>query len=76
MNSGQLDMSHKIKKLHSNPLPSELTAYLLKSRGFGGIEVLPLHPVEWESRQDYVDPMLAYLQDKLFGPQDYGVGEF
>jgi 2-polyprenyl-3-methyl-5-hydroxy-6-metoxy-1,4-benzoquinol methylase len=58
---------------HRNPLPSELTAYLLKSRGFGGIEVLPLHPVEWESRQDYVDPMLAYLQDKLFGPQDYGV---
>lgn len=58
---------------HRNPLPSELTAYLLKSRGFGGIEVLPLHPVEWESRQDYIDPMLAYLQDKLFGPQDYGI---
>jgi 2-polyprenyl-3-methyl-5-hydroxy-6-metoxy-1,4-benzoquinol methylase len=58
---------------HRNPLPSELTSYLLKSRGFGEIEVLPLHPVEWQSRQDYIDPMLAYLQDKLFGPQDYGV---
>ena len=58
---------------HRNPLPSELTSYLLKSRGFGELEVLPLHPVEWDSRQDYIDPMLAYLQDKLFGPQDYGV---
>jgi O-antigen chain-terminating methyltransferase len=58
---------------HRNPLPSELMAYLLKSRGFQQVEVLPLHPVEWNSRKDYADPMLAYLQDKLFGPQDYGV---
>jgi 2-polyprenyl-3-methyl-5-hydroxy-6-metoxy-1,4-benzoquinol methylase len=57
---------------HRNPLPSELTAYLLKSRGFDGVEILPLHPVPWPSPQVYDDPMLALLQNKLFGPQDYG----
>lgn len=58
---------------HRNPLPSELSSYLLKSRGFQDVQVLPLHPVRWDSRREYEDPMLAYLQDKLFGPQDYGV---
>ena len=58
---------------HRNPLPSELVSYLVKSRGFGGVEVLPLHPVEWPSRRSYDDPMLACLQEKLFGAQDYGV---
>jgi SAM-dependent methyltransferase len=56
---------------HRNPLPSELTSYLLESRGFEEVQILPLHPVAWGSAQDYEDPMLAYLQDKLFGPQDY-----
>jgi SAM-dependent methyltransferase len=56
---------------HRNPLPSELTAYLLESRGFLDIEIVPLHPVTWPSRRDYDDPMLVYVQNKLFGPQDY-----
>ena len=56
---------------HRNPLPSQLTSYLLGSRGFDDVEILPLHPAAWPSRQDYQDPMLAYLQDKLFGAQDY-----
>jgi SAM-dependent methyltransferase len=56
---------------HRNPLPSELTSYLLESRGFDRVEIRPLHPVGWHSLQNYDDPMLAYLQDKLFGPQDY-----
>lgn len=56
---------------HRNPLPSELTAYLLGARGFAEVEIVPLHPVAWETRRDYDDPMLALLQDKLFGPQDY-----
>ena len=56
---------------HRNPVPAELTSYLLKSRGFDEVEILPLHPVGRFSLQDYDDPMLAYLQDKLFGPQDY-----
>lgn len=56
---------------HRNPLPLELTSYLLESRGFGGVEILSLHPVDRHAPQHYDDPMLAYLQDKLFGPQDY-----
>jgi O-antigen chain-terminating methyltransferase len=58
---------------HRNPLPSELTSHLLAARGFERVEVLPLHPVDWANGREYDDPMLSFLQDKLFGPQDYGV---
>jgi len=57
---------------HRNPLPSELTAYLLQSRGFANVEILPLHPGPGASQEDYPDPMLRLLQQKLYGPQDYG----
>ena len=56
---------------HRKPLPSELTAYLMRSRGFEEVEILPLHPLPVE-RQEYSDPMLGLLQEKLYGPQDYG----
>jgi O-antigen chain-terminating methyltransferase len=56
---------------HRNPLPAELTSYLLESRGFSEVRIMPLHPVSSAPRQTYEDPMLAYLQDKLYGPQDY-----
>jgi len=58
---------------HRNPLPSELVSYLVKSRGFERVEIVPLHPANWPESRDYEDPMLALLQKKLFGPQDYGV---
>jgi SAM-dependent methyltransferase len=58
---------------HRNPLPSELMSHLMQSRGFGNVEVVGLHPYPWASERSYDDPMLALLQDKLFGPQDYGV---
>jgi O-antigen chain-terminating methyltransferase len=57
---------------HRNPLPSELTAFLLQSRGFENVEILPLHPVQTERHEEHADPMLSLLQEKLFGPQDYG----
>lgn len=57
---------------HRNPLPSELTAYLLESRGFRDIELVPLHPIPMDVREAYSDPMLSLLREKLFGPQDYG----
>jgi 2-polyprenyl-3-methyl-5-hydroxy-6-metoxy-1,4-benzoquinol methylase len=57
---------------HRNPLPSELTGYLVQSRGFQDVQILPLHPMQRESLEEYSDPMLRLLQDKLFGPQDYG----
>jgi O-antigen chain-terminating methyltransferase len=58
---------------HRNPLPSELISHLLGSRGFERVEVIPLHPVDWPAIRAYDDPMLALLQDKMFGPQDYGI---
>ncbi|HLY06469.1 MAG TPA: class I SAM-dependent methyltransferase [Rhizomicrobium sp.] len=57
---------------HRNPLPSELVQYLLQSRGFRETEILPLHPVRMELGEQYSDPMLQLLQQKLYGPQDYG----
>jgi SAM-dependent methyltransferase len=57
---------------HRNPLPSQLTAWLFRSRGFEDVQIVPLHPVPTDSRQDYSDPMLNLLQERLFGPQDYG----
>ena len=57
---------------HRNPLPADMIAYLVGSRGFENTEILRLHPVPWEARS-YNDPMLALLQDKLFGAQDYSV---
>jgi O-antigen chain-terminating methyltransferase len=58
---------------HRNPLPSELMSYLIESRGFEKIEIVSLHPVAWPLAKAYDDPMLSLLQEKLFGPQDYGV---
>lgn len=57
---------------HRNPVPSELIAYLLKSRGYQETEILPLHPVQSDLGEQYSDPMLQLLRQKLFGPQDYG----
>jgi SAM-dependent methyltransferase len=57
---------------HLNPLPSETISFTAEARGFVRVAVLPLHPVPGQLR-DYGDPMLALLQDKIYGPQDYGL---
>ena len=57
---------------HRNPLPSEMVSFMAEARGFVRVNVLPLHPVSAQ-RRSYDDPMLALLQDKLYGPQDYGL---
>ncbi|MGK9170949.1 methyltransferase domain-containing protein [Inquilinus limosus] len=57
---------------HLNPLPSDLISFIATARGFSKVEVLDLHPMDWAHR-DYDDPMLALLQRKLFGPQDYSI---
>lgn len=57
---------------HRNPLPAELVAYLLRSRGFQQTEILPLHPVQSDKPEQYSDPMFRLLQEKLYGDQDYG----
>jgi O-antigen chain-terminating methyltransferase len=57
---------------HLNPLPSEMVAFMAEARGFVRITVLPLHPVA-NKRRKYDDAMLALLQEKIYGPQDYGL---
>jgi hypothetical protein len=57
---------------HPSPLPSEMISFMAEARGFVRVTVLPLHPVVGQ-RRDYDDPMLALLQDKIYGPQDYGL---
>jgi O-antigen chain-terminating methyltransferase len=57
---------------HLNPLPSDLVSFIATARGFSRVEVLELHPVDWQCR-GYEDPMLDLLERKLFGPQDYSI---
>jgi 2-polyprenyl-3-methyl-5-hydroxy-6-metoxy-1,4-benzoquinol methylase len=57
---------------HLNPLPSDLVSFIATARGFNRVEVLELHPVDWQ-RRGYEDPMLDLLERKLFGPQDYSI---
>jgi O-antigen chain-terminating methyltransferase len=57
---------------HRNPLPSEMLSFMVEARGFVDVQVNHLHPVDAEKRS-YDDPMLALLQDKIYGPQDYGI---
>jgi len=58
--------------MRRNPLPSELVAFLVEACGFVDVAVAPRHPLNHAPRA-YDDPMLALLQEKLYGPQDYGV---
>jgi SAM-dependent methyltransferase len=57
---------------HVKPLPSDLLSFLAEARGFVNVEVMPLHPVR-APRQHYDDEFLRLLQDKIYGPQDYGL---
>jgi SAM-dependent methyltransferase len=57
---------------HLNPIPEQLLRFLVEARGFVNPEVIPLHPVPDSARPL---PGLAppYMNELLFGPQDYGV---
>lgn len=57
---------------HVKPLPSELLSFLAEARGFVDVEVMPLHPVAAPHVQ-YDDELMRFLQDKIYGPQDYGL---
>ena len=63
---------------HRSPLPPALTEYLLAAHGFGDIEVRPLHPrrpppVRPAPPAAIPTPLLDAVEQRLFGPQDYGV---
>lgn len=60
---------------HRNPLPSQVTRFLLESRGFNRVEVLNLNPSDDTPVDD--DTELARRFNKYFyGPMDYAVVGF
>jgi 2-polyprenyl-3-methyl-5-hydroxy-6-metoxy-1,4-benzoquinol methylase len=57
---------------HRNPLPSQVTTFLLESRGFTGVQVLNLNPSDDTPVAE--DSDLARRFNKYFyGPMDYAV---
>ena len=58
---------------HISPLPSSTISFVIEARGFTCVSVLSLHPVPGVEHRAYDDPMFALLQEKLYGPQDYGI---
>jgi O-antigen chain-terminating methyltransferase len=59
---------------HHNPLPPELTKYLLASRGFSRVEIKRLHPYPESSKITGAETdLINRLNDLLYGFQDYAV---
>jgi hypothetical protein len=59
---------------HQKPLPSELVRFLLESRGFTNVEVLPLHPYSDNVKLNVPgDRAAEFIDEHFFGPQDYAV---
>ena len=57
---------------HRHPLPSELMAFLLETRGFQSIEILNLHP--WESAKiSGENEVNKRVNDYFYGPMDYAI---
>jgi O-antigen chain-terminating methyltransferase len=55
---------------HRHPIPPEVAAFLLRSRGYRDVDILRLH----ENRDPAREQVPAgVLRDLLFGPQDYAV---
>lgn len=59
---------------HQRPIPNALLKFLMQSRGFSAIEVLPLHPYSSEYFLPTDGNSVAELvNERLFGCQDYGL---
>jgi O-antigen chain-terminating methyltransferase len=59
---------------HIRPVPADLMRFMVESRGFTRVEVVPLHPFPESYRLDEKDNRAAaVLNQFLFGPQDYAV---
>jgi SAM-dependent methyltransferase/glycosyltransferase involved in cell wall biosynthesis len=57
---------------HQKPIPPELLHFLLESRGFTGIEIVPLHPYPREAMLNLPENLAAeFIDAHFFGPQDY-----
>lgn len=58
---------------HRHPLPPKLTQFVLEARGYGRIEVVPLHPVDPQWLQGQSNPAALTINHFIYGAQDYGV---
>jgi 2-polyprenyl-3-methyl-5-hydroxy-6-metoxy-1,4-benzoquinol methylase len=59
---------------HIRPLPSDLLRFMIESRGFGHVEVIPLHPFPESFRlNDKANVAAALLNDLVYGARDYAV---
>jgi 2-polyprenyl-3-methyl-5-hydroxy-6-metoxy-1,4-benzoquinol methylase len=57
---------------HRNPLPSEVLKFLVESRGFEGVEVLPLNPSD-EAPVAGDSELVQRFNQYFYGPMDYAV---
>ena len=60
---------------HRNPIPSEVLKFLIESRGFTRIEVLPLNPSNQAPVEGESD-LVNRFNDYFYGPMDYGIVAF
>lgn len=58
---------------HRNPLPPELTEFLLKYKGFHQVEVHRLHPVDRALQLAEESELTQRWNSLFYGPQDYAV---
>ena len=56
---------------HLHPIPPAFLELVMKSRGFGSVEIKRLHPLKKTIKSD--DPLVQEMADRFFGPQDYAV---
>lgn len=57
---------------HRNPLPSQVTKFLLESRGFVGVEVLNLNPSD-DTPVEENSELARRFNKYFYGPMDYAV---
>ena len=58
---------------HLRPIPADLLAFTVRSRGFEAVEVERLHPVDESLRFTAGHEVGDRLNTLLYGPQDYAV---
>jgi 2-polyprenyl-3-methyl-5-hydroxy-6-metoxy-1,4-benzoquinol methylase len=60
---------------HRNPLPSQVTKFLLESRGFVRVEILNLNPSD-DTPVDETSELARRFNKYFYGPMDYAVVGF
>ena len=58
---------------HRNPLPSELTNFLLEYIGFSSVETIYLHPFDDDTKLEGTDVIIQRFNEYFYTSQDYAV---